>query len=1053
MTQHSELECQIEFTSAVIETMIDGVAVCHAIEQPPYVGFTVWNPAMQALTGYSMDEINRLGWYQTVYIDPAVQERARQRMERMRQGEHLVREEWVITRKGGEFRTVEISTRSVHHPSGVVHVMAVMRDTTASKRHEAEMLAVRQNLAATLDAMPDLVFEVDAEGRYHDLHSPRADLLVAPPDKLLGRRIDEVLPPAAAEICFAALREAETLGRSHGRQYELQLPQGRYWFELSVARKPAAPGAEVRFIAIARDVTARKQTEDSLRGNEMQLERILEATADGILAVDREGRVIRTNRRFSELWRIPQELIERRDDAALLTHVVGQLADPAAFLQTVHALYASDVEQTDVVDFRDGRIFKRFTAPLILDGAVVGRLWSFRDITASRTATAALADSRRLLQTVIDTAPVRVFWKDLDLRYLGCNPAFARDAGMSGPDEVIGKDDFQMGWRDQAALYRADDRRVMETGVAKIGYEEPQTAPDGRSIWLRTSKVPLRDERQNVIGLLGVYDDVTERKHNVQELERHRHHLEELVEQRSAALIATEARATYILQSSADGLYGVDTAGKITFVNPAACAMFGYTPQQVIGRSAHELFHHSRADGSPYPASECPAHAALLSGRALRVDDEVYWHADGHAVPVMYSMHPMVLDGIHAGTVVSVVDVTVQRAAAQAREAALAAAENLARVRREFLANMSHEIRTPLNGVLGFAQLGMRNAASPEKAHGAFEKIMASGNILLGVINDILDFSKIDAGKVVINHADFALGELIGEVVDMVGVRARSKRLDLRIDMAAGFPRRCRGDALRLRQVLLNLLSNAVKFTEAGNVKLTASLRGAQLVFAVSDTGVGMSREVLATLFSPFQQGDSSTTRRFGGTGLGLAITKGLVELMGGCIRVESRPGAGSNFEVSIPYAPADPAPSATAAVTDAPSAAGGALAGLSILVADDDAFNRALLEETLMVGDGARLRLVESGREAVEAVRHDGAGAYDVVLMDLQMPELDGYEAARQILAMAPELPIIGQTAHALAEDREKCLAAGMVDHIAKPIDLRQLVAMIRRHTARAVA
>ncbi len=509
MTAQSEVERQIEFTDAVIETMIDGVAVCHGIDRPPHVRFTIWNPAMAALTGYSIDEINRLGWYQTVYVDPAVQERARQRMERMRQGEDLMREEWVITRKDGTHRTVEISTRVVHRESVAVHVMAVMRDVSERKQRESEMLAMRHSLAATLDAMPDLVFEVDGDGRYHDFHSPRADLLIAPPAELIGRTVEEVLPAGAAAVCMNALREAEVCGRSHGRQYELTLPQGHLWFELSIARKPAAPGAGARFIAIARDITARKRAEEALRANEMQLQRILESTADGILAVDCEGRVIRTNRRFAELWRIPQDLLDRKDDAALLAHVMDQLVDPQAFAQKVRSLYASDAEETDTVDFRDGRVFKRFTAPLMLEGALVGRVWSFRDVTASRRAVAALADSHQLLQTIIDTAPVRVFWKDVHLQYLGCNPAFARDAGMPGPADVIGKNDHQLAWREQADRYRADDRQVMESGVARIAYEEPQTLQDGKAIWLRTSKVPLRDQHGRIIGVLGIYEDYT----------------------------------------------------------------------------------------------------------------------------------------------------------------------------------------------------------------------------------------------------------------------------------------------------------------------------------------------------------------------------------------------------------------------------------------------------------------------------------------------------------------------------------------------------------------
>jgi len=665
----------------------------------------------------------------------------------------------------------------------------------------------------------------------------------------------------------------------------------------------------------------------------------------------------------------------------------------------------------------------------------------------------ALGESRQVLQTIVDTVPVRVFWKDRNLRYLGCNPAFARDAGKSGPQDLVGLDDFQMGWADQAELYRADDRAVMESGRAKLAYEEPQTTPDGRQIWLRTSKVPLRNPQGVVIGVLGIYEDITEYKQAEAELDRHRHHLEELVVQRTDELGRTEARASYILRSSADGLYGLDRDGLITFINPAACTLLGYPAEAVIGHSAHALFHHSRPDGTPYPAEECPSHGALTTGNAVRVDSEVYWHADGSAVPVMYAAHPMMHDGKVDGAVVSFVDMSEQRAAAMAREEALVAAENLARVRREFLANMSHEIRTPLNGVLGFAQIGYRHCQDAAKVRNAFEKIIASGNLLLGVINEILDFSKIEAGKLTVEHAVVNLDELIGHSVDLIRERAQGKRLELVVERMPNLPHACMGDGLRMGQVLLNLLSNAVKFTEAGTIALAVAQRGSRLVFRVWDTGIGMTPQQIDQLFNPFQQGDGSTTRRYGGTGLGLAISKRLAELMGGDIRVQSEIGKGSTFEFYLPFIPVSDSDLQAEAAAGAPPQAlsDQPLAGLSLLVAEDNPLNESMLRDTLIEA-GAAVTLADDGRAAVDLVRKAGADAFALVLMDVQMPELNGYEATRQIHDFAPDMPIVGQTAHAFGEDREKCLAAGMLAHLAKPIDPDELVQQVLRYARRSV-
>ncbi|MEW6514940.1 MAG: ATP-binding protein [Pseudomonadota bacterium] len=664
----------------------------------------------------------------------------------------------------------------------------------------------------------------------------------------------------------------------------------------------------------------------------------------------------------------------------------------------------------------------------------------------------ALDESRKVLQTIVDTVPMRVFWKDHNSRYLGCNPAFARDAGKSSPQELVGLDDFRMGWMEQAELYRADDRAVMESGRAKLAYEEPQTTPDGRQIWLRTSKVPLRNPQGAVIGVLGVYEDITEYKQAEAELDRHRHHLEELVAQRTDELGRTEARASHILRSSADGLYGVGRDGRVTFINPAACALLGYPAEAVIGRSAHELFHHSRPDGTPYPVGECPSHGALSTGNAVRVDSEVYWHADGSAVPVMYAVHPMANAGKVDGAVVSFVDMSEQRAAAAAREEALVAAENLARVRREFLANMSHEIRTPLNGVLGFAQIGYRHYQDADKVRNAFEKIIASGNLLLGVINEVLDFSKIEAGKLTVEQVVVNLDQLIEHSIDLIRERAQGKRLELVVERMPNLPQACMGDGLRMGQVLLNLLSNAVKFTESGTIALAIALRGSRLVFRVWDTGIGMTQQQINQLFNPFQQADGSTTRRYGGTGLGLAISKRLAELMGGDIRVQSEVGKGSTFEFYLPFIPASAADLQAEAAAELPPHARSdqPLAGLHLLVAEDNPLNQAMLRDTLIEA-GAAVTVADDGRVAVDLVRKAGPGAFALVLMDVQMPELNGYEATQQIHAFAPDLPIVGQTAHAFGEDRAKCLAAGMLAHIPKPIDPDELVQQVLLYARRS--
>ena len=389
-------------------------------------------------------------------------------------------------------------------------------------------------------------------------------------------------------------------------------------------------------------------------------------------------------------------------------------------------------------------------------------------------------------------------------------------------------------------------------------------------------------------------------------------------------------------------------------------------------------------------------------------------------------------------------DVLERKRTEELQEAARLEAERLARMRSEFVANMSHEIRTPLNGMLGLAQIGHRNHAGNADAAATFARILESGRLLLAIINDILDFAKIEAGKLTLEQAPVVLDRLIDEVVAMQADRAVEKGIDLQVQRAPDVPASCLGDSVRLAQILTNLLSNAIKFTDKGQVRLRVGYAAGQLRLTVSDTGIGMSAETLERLFQPFEQADSSTTRRFGGTGLGLAITRQLIDAMGGRIVVRSTQGAGTTFDVSLPcrVAIGDPAPPASVA----PPAEPRRLAGMRLLVAEDNEVNRLVLEDMLNF-EGARTIMVESGRLAVDVIAAQGAAAFDLVLMDIQMPDMDGYEAAGLLRDMAPDLPIVAQTAHALADEAERCRAAGMVAQLTKPIDGEDLVAVVRRY------
>jgi len=380
-------------------------------------------------------------------------------------------------------------------------------------------------------------------------------------------------------------------------------------------------------------------------------------------------------------------------------------------------------------------------------------------------------------------------------------------------------------------------------------------------------------------------------------------------------------------------------------------------------------------------------------------------------------------------------------------------AEAASRAKTAFLANMSHEIRTPITAIVGCADLMLEPSLGPAERQEHLQIIRRNAQHLAELINDILDISKIEAGKMSIERTVCDLPRLTGEVVSLMRWRAISKGLEFRLLFDGPIPRHIHTGPLRLKQVLMNILGNAIKFTERGSVTMRVSCRpegnGSTITFAVADTGIGMSREQMEHLFQPFSQADGSTTRRFGGTGLGLVICQRLVKLLGGQITVESQPGVGSTFTVSIDGGPVDATqmvenpseafanPAAAQPAEEPPGLQG------RILLVEDGVDNQRLISAQLKAA-GATVEIAANGRQAVEMAL---SRRYDLIVMDMQMPELDGYGATAQLRQQGLQLPIIALTAHAMSDDRDKCIRAGCTDYLAKPVDRQNLIRTLGRY------
>jgi PAS domain S-box-containing protein len=560
----------------------------------------------------------------------------------------------------------------------------------------------------------------------------------------------------------------------------------------------------------------------------------------------------------------------------------------------------------------------------------------------------------------------------------------------------------------------------------------------------------------------------------------------EVIEDRDAELRRLSAMQRAVLENVGSGIVSVAPDGTVTTFNRAAERLLGYRADEVVGKltplawhDPEEVAQHARQLSAELGQSIEPGAEVFFARPRRQQPEEGEWsfiRKDGSRLPVHLTVTAKRGDaGEIVGFVGLVYDLTErkQAEAAQRRhqdeleqtvqqrtaELRLArdAAEAANNAKSAFLANMSHEIRTPMNAILGMSELALRGELAPTQRN-YVQKAYTAAQSLLGIIDDILDFSKIEAGKLEVEAIPFSLDQALDNLVSVLSLRAEQAGLELRLDLSPGLPTALVGDPSRLGQVLLNLGNNAVKFTEQGSVTvavrvLASDAQSATLQFEVRDTGVGMSPEVQQRLFQPFTQADASTSRRYGGTGLGLAISRHLVRLMGGELRVDSTPGRGSRFSFSLRFgvqAGISASLRPQAAVRE-PAAAGdarGRLCGARILLVEDNPINQELA--LALLGEaGIEVTVAGNGQEALDMLARQD---FDAVLMDCQMPVMDGYAATRALrqLPLRNSLPVIAMTANAMVGDRDAALAAGMNDHIAKPINVQEMFATLARWVVR---
>ena len=624
---------------------------------------------------------------------------------------------------------------------------------------------------------------------------------------------------------------------------------------------------------------------------------------------------------------------------------------------------------------------------------------------------------------------------------------------------------------DLVCLYQEKDLELLAKGGRQVFEADLPTIAGLRHMLLH--KAVIRDG-EGLIGLVGVLHDVTERRMAEAAAARVRDELEaqtrdlggelEQVGRRLADETARRERLESelrrvgrfletLLAGTRDGVSVLAPDMTVISVNQAMRSLYANSGD-LVGRKCHEVYH-----GFNAPCQDCPALRAMATRKlAISVVPMDQNGSPGGWVELF--CYPLADDdGTVTGVLEIVRDVTVGRKLEAELAAALERAEAASQAKGAFLASMSHEIRTPLNAVLGYVQLMLGDVLEPRQRE-RLAVVEESAAALLSIINDILDYSKIEAGRMELKTESFDLRRCLDAVLKEQEVLAREKGLSLLLDIGAGVPETVSGDGLRLRQILRNLVNNAVKYTERGHVSLSVSIvepdgealaagAAVSLRFAVEDTGVGIPAAQQKTIFDSFTQVDGGLTRRQAGTGLGLAICRRLAGLMGGRVQVQSMPGRGSVFWLECPFGAAAGGPESRGEAPAAP-ACGIVPPRLRILLVEDNRVNRVFASD-LLESRGHEVIVAENGRAALEYL---AVHPVDVVLMDIQMPVLDGLAATRAIRAghmgIEPGLPVIGLSAYAMDHERERFLAAGLDDYIIKPIDVQTFFAVVSRVLAR---